>query len=239
MRRRELTKEEQEKLKPYYKQMLEFRECTFAGFCYDFDERSTFEVTEEEREQKYQELWDMGGFGLWLAGFKDYLFDMEANKPVYEFWRKSTMERIKDERKRNLLCPKEMPHAFGIKRPSLEQNYFEQFNNPNVDVVDISKKSGNSIDRFDETGIWTTDGKHYDLDVVALATGYDAGTGSMTHMGLKSVNGTYLQDEWKKGAITYLGTTVPGYPNMFHIYGTHGPTAASNGPASLEVQARW
>ena len=58
-------------------------------------------------------------------------------------------------------------------------------------------------------------------------------------MGLKSINGTYLQDEWKSAANTYLGTTISGYPNMFHIYGPHGPTLLSNGPSTVEVQGRW
>lgn len=61
----------------------------------------------------------------------------------------------------------------------------------------------------------------------------------MTSMGLKSINGTYLQDEWKAAANTYLGTTISGYPNMFHLYGPHGPTLLSNGPSSVEIQARW
>jgi hypothetical protein len=58
-------------------------------------------------------------------------------------------------------------------------------------------------------------------------------------MGLKSIHGTYLKDEWKASANTYLGTTISGYPNMFHLYGPHGPTLLSNGPTSVEVQARW
>lgn len=58
-------------------------------------------------------------------------------------------------------------------------------------------------------------------------------------MGLKSINGTYLKDEWKSAANTYLGTTISGYPNMFHLYGPHGPTLLSNGPSSVEVQGRW
>ena len=61
----------------------------------------------------------------------------------------------------------------------------------------------------------------------------------MTSMGLKSINGTYLQDEWKAAANTYLGTTISGYPNMFHMYGPHGPTLLSNGPSSVEIQVRW
>jgi hypothetical protein len=58
-------------------------------------------------------------------------------------------------------------------------------------------------------------------------------------MGLKSIHGTYLKDEWKSSANTYLGTTISGYPNMFHLYGPHGPTLLSNGPTSAEVQGRW
>ena len=75
--------------------------------------------------------------------------------------------------------------------------------------------------------------------MIALATGFDITTGGMTNMGLKSINGTYLQDEWKASANTYLGTTISGYPNMFHLYGPHGPTLLSNGPSSVEVQGRW
>jgi hypothetical protein len=109
----------------------------------------------------------------------------------------------------------------------------------NVDIVDISTKGGNEIVEFTETGIKTKDGEHHEVDVVALATGFDITTGGMTNMGLKSINGTYLKDEWKSSANTYLGTTISGYPNMFHVYGPHGPTLLSNGPSSVEVQGRW
>ena len=61
----------------------------------------------------------------------------------------------------------------------------------------------------------------------------------MTQLGLESINKTKLQEEWTMGAQTYLGTSVSGYPNMFHIYGPHGPTLLSNGPSTVEVQGRW
>lgn len=61
----------------------------------------------------------------------------------------------------------------------------------------------------------------------------------MVNMGLKSINGTTLKDEWKSAANTFLGTTISGYPNLFHLYGPHGPTLLSNGPSSVEIQARW
>jgi hypothetical protein len=61
----------------------------------------------------------------------------------------------------------------------------------------------------------------------------------MTNLGLQSTHDTLIKDEWKAAAQTYLGTTVPGYPNMFHMYGPHGPTLLSNGPTTVEVQGRW
>ncbi len=82
----------------------------------------------------------------------------------------------------------------------MEQNYYEVLDQDNVEIVDISEK--------------TADGKVREFDVVALATGFDITTGGLVQMGLKSINGTYLADEWKSSANTYLGTTISGYPNM-------------------------
>jgi hypothetical protein len=61
----------------------------------------------------------------------------------------------------------------------------------------------------------------------------------MTQLGLKSIDGAELEKEWIPGAKTYLGTTVSGYPNMFHVYGPQGPTLLSNGPTTIELQGRW
>ncbi|KAL6242315.1 hypothetical protein RBB50_010863 [Rhinocladiella similis] len=239
MGKRDLTAEEQQALYPVYDELLRMRESTFAGFTYDFAERTTFEDSPEEREALYEKLWAKQGFGLWLGSHKDYLFDMKANRCVYDFWRKKQAARIKNPEKREVLCPTEPPHAFGVKRPCLEQNFYEVLDRDNVTIVDISEKSGNTIAEFTEKGIKTSDGKEHELDIIALATGFDITTGGMTNMGLKSIHGTTLKDEWKKAAYTYLGTTISGYPNMFHLYGPHGPTLLSNGPSSVEVQARW
>jgi len=61
----------------------------------------------------------------------------------------------------------------------------------------------------------------------------------MTRIDLVGIDGARLADEWKDGVKTYLGMMVPGYPNMFHMYGVHGPTLFSNGPTTIEIQAQW
>ncbi|KAJ5779269.1 hypothetical protein N7457_006989 [Penicillium paradoxum] len=236
MQRRELTVEEQERIKPYYPELFRYRETTFAGFLYDWHERNTFDDTPEEREAFYEKAWKEGGFRFWVGVYKDTLMNPEANKETYKFWAKKTRARISDPKTRDLLAPLKMPHYFGIKRPCLEATYFEQFNRESVHLVDINN---NQIKEFTETGITLEDGTHHEFDVIAVATGFDVVTGVMTQLGLKSIDGAELEKEWITGAQTYLGTTVSGYPNMFHIYGAHGPTLLSNGPTSVAVQGRW
>ncbi|KAK3937751.1 Baeyer-Villiger monooxygenase [Diplogelasinospora grovesii] len=236
MRYRELTAEEQERSKARYPELFRLREKCWAGFHYDWHEKNTFDDTPEQREALYEKLWAEGGFRFWVSVYKDSLSDPKANQETYNFWVKKTQARIGDPRKRELLAPAKMPHYFGVKRPCLEKTYYEQFNRPSVDVVDIKN---NPIKEFTETGITLEDGSHHEFDVIAVATGFDVVTGVMTQLGLKSITGTRLDEEWKPGANTYLGTTVSGYPNMFHIYGAHGPTLLSNGPSAVEVQGRW
>ncbi|KAL2841673.1 hypothetical protein BJY01DRAFT_256975 [Aspergillus pseudoustus] len=236
MRKRTLTPEAQNALKPLYPELFRYRETSFAGFLYDWYEKDTFDDSPQEREAFYEKVWNEGGFRFWVSVYKDNLFDAEANKESYAFWAKKTRARIGDPKLRELLAPNKMPHYFGIKRPCLESTYYEQFNRENVHLVDIND---NPIKEFTETGIMLQDGSHHEFDVVAVATGFDVVTGVMTQLNLTSIDNTNLEDEWAPGAQTYLGTTVPGYPNMFHIYGAHGPTLLSNGPTSVAVQGRW
>ncbi|BDD62296.1 hypothetical protein MPDQ_006719 [Monascus purpureus] len=236
MRKRSLTIEEQQQAKIFYPELFAYREKCFAGFLYTFCERNTFEDNEEEREAFLEKLWKDGGFRYWVANYKDYLYDPKANRVVYDFWAKKVRQRIGDPRLRDILAPLEPPHPWGVKRPCLEYNYYEQFNRPNVEVVDIQN---NPIEGFTETGIILQDGTVHEFDVICIATGFDITTGGMTNMGLRSIHGTPLKEEWKAGAYTYLGTTVSGYPNMFHLYGPHGPTLLSNGPTTVEIQGRW
>ncbi|KAI6362902.1 hypothetical protein MCOR25_006051 [Pyricularia grisea] len=236
MRRRRLTIEDQDARKRSYGELFRYRETCFAGFHYDWIERNTFDDTAEQREEVYERVWREGGFRYWVGLYKDNLRNADANRESYRFWARKTRARIEDPVKKDLLAPKDMPHFFGVKRPCLEYDYYEQFNRENVHLVDIKE---NQIERFTRTGIMLRDGTHHEFDVIAVATGFDIVTGVMTQLGLESITGEKLADQWRDGAKTYLGMTVSGYPNMFHIYGPQGPTLLSNGPSTVEVQGRW
>ncbi|KAL1994524.1 hypothetical protein VTN49DRAFT_1994 [Thermomyces lanuginosus] len=236
MRQAKLTAAEQKARKSTYPDFFRYRETTFAGFQYDFSNTFTFDVSPEEREAFYESLYQRGGFAFWIANFADLLYDLKANREAYNFWAKKTRARITDPAKRDLLAPLEPIHPFGTKRPSLEQDYYEMLDKPHVKIVNVRQ---HKIAEVKPEGIVTSDGVLHEVDVIALATGFDAVSGSMMKMGLKSTTGMLLADEWKDGVNTYLGLAHHGYPNMFFLYGAHGPTAYSNGPSSIEMQARW
>lgn len=169
MRKRELTVAEQENSKHLYKDLFQLREKTWAGFFFDWCERNALEDTQERREEFYNKLWSEGGFRFWVASYKDQMLDAESNKEAYNFWASKTRARLSDPVAKDVLAPLEMPHYFGVKRPCLEDTYYEQFNRESVHVVDIKQ---NPIREFTTTGITLEDGTHQEFDVIALATGF-------------------------------------------------------------------
>ena len=223
--------------KPHYPKLFAGRPGSFSGFSFNFLPRSTFDDTPEQRAKTYEELWEQGDFKFWLATYNDMLFTQEANREAYNFWRDKTRARIKEPKVADMLAPMEQPYAFGCKRISLENEYFEMYEKQNVSLIDISEK-GTPIQEITETGIKTIDNE-YEFDYIISATGYDAITGGLKQIDIKGPSGESLSEHWKDGAMTYLGMSVAGFPNMFFTYGPQGPTALCNGPTCAQMQGDW
>lgn len=210
---------------------------TFAGFQYDFIQRDTFDDSPEEREKVFRNLLvEEGGFRYWLAGYRDLFFNEDANRQAYNYWRDFVRSRINDPRKKELLAPMEPPHPWGTKRPSLEQYYYECYNLPHVDVVSIEQ---DPIKEITETGITLQSGDKREFDVIVLATGFDAVTGSLAQLDIQSPKGESIKQHWQDGLKTSVGMALSEFPNMFFLYGPQAPTAFSNGPSCVQFQARW
>lgn len=223
--------------RPEYPDLFANRKDSFSGFSFNFIARSTFDDTPEQRQQTYESLWAEGDFKFWLATYHDMLFTKEANREAYNFWRDKTRAKIQDANVADILAPMQQPYAFGCKRISLETQYFEMYNQPNVSLVDISDK-GTPILEITESGIKTTEEEH-GFDFIICATGYDAVTGGLKLIDICGSSGESLSEHWKEGAKTYLGLAVSGFPNAFFTYGPQAPTALCNGPTCAELQGDW
>jgi cation diffusion facilitator CzcD-associated flavoprotein CzcO len=235
MRQKKLDEDAIRRMKEKYPEMFDRRTKTFAGFDYDVLTKSALEVSDDERQATFERLWEIGGFASWIGSFNDILLNEEANRAAYKFWRDKTLKRIKDPAVAEILAPAEPIHPFGVKRPSLEQHFYEIFNQPNVSLVDLRS---NPIERVTPSGIKTAAGEH-ELDILVLATGFDAVTGGLTRIDIRGTEGVTLKEKWAKGVRAQLGMAAAGFPNLLFVYGPQSPNGFCNGPTCAEVQGDW
>ncbi|KAJ3975768.1 cyclohexanone monooxygenase [Lentinula raphanica] len=240
MKQRKISVEEQTKLKEeWYPIFYGRRNQTFSGFLHDLVPKSIAQTTKEERALMFEDLWEKGGFNFWLGNYSELFTNQTFNDEAYAFWRKKVLERIpKDPYLQEKLAPLEPPHPFGVKRPSLEQRYFEVYSQPNVKLVDISA-ANTPIAEITPDGVKTSDGVEHELDVLVLATGFDMVTGGIMSIDIRGQDGVPIKDKWDDGVKTYLGLACATYPNMFWIYGPQSPSSFTNGPSSIELTSEW
>ena len=225
--------ETQAKIKASYPEIFKRTRETFASFIHDFDPRSVFDVTPEQRQARFEELWAQPGFAKWLGNFRDIMTDKKANELFAEFVRNKIRERVKDPVVAEKLAPKS--HPFGTKRVPLESGYYEQFNRDNVLLVDLHESP---IERITPKGIKTSD-TEYEFDVIVYATGFDAVTGPLTRIDIRGEGGISIKDKWADGPRTYLGIQSTGFPNLFTLVGPHNGATFCNIPRCIEQNVEW
>ena len=237
MRQAKLSPEQAEKDLAEMAETMKTRYSTFAGFLYEPQKTlKTFDHSAEEREAFLEGLWQLGGFRLLANNYSDMLSDHTSNREVYDFWARKIRSRITDPAKRDVLAPLDPPHPFGGKRLSLEQDFYEQMNKPNVDIINIR---ANPITHVVPEGIMTLDNKLHEFDIIAIATGFDSFTGGLKDMNIIGLDSEKLVDKWRHGTWTAYGITVANFPNFFFLYGPQAPTAYANGPSITEPQGEW
>lgn len=76
----------------------------------------------------------------------------------------------------------------------------------------------NEIREITSKGIITADGEEHAVDVIIYGTGFQASK-FLTPMTVTGRGGIDLHEQWNGDARAYLGITVPGFPNLFCLYG--------------------
>jgi cyclohexanone monooxygenase len=128
---------------------------------------------------------------------------------------------------RQLLTP-EFP--FEGKRTVLSDTYYQTLLQPHVTLVPHGVKG------LSATGVVDDNGDRHDLDVVVLATGFDAAN-YLANLKVTGLRGRELHEVWAGGPRAFLGMMVPGFPNFFMMY---GPNTNSVPLVSFyEAQARF
>jgi len=153
---------------------------------------------------------DLGAAGMtsqrWLLG------------PFRAAARRQITKTIKDEDLRSKVTPSD---EVGCKRVMLTDEWYPTLEKPNVELVT------EPIQRITPTGIESADGTVRPADVIVLATGFESHA-FVAPMEVVGTGGRALAEEWDPVARAYLGLSVPGFPNMFLLYGpnTNGGTGS-------------
>jgi cyclohexanone monooxygenase len=196
-------------------------------------EKSALEATEEERRRAYAAKWAEGGSISYLYAYNDLLVNKAANDTASEFVRERIRATIKDPETAELLCPND--HPIGTKRLILDTEYYETYNRHNVTLVDIRNAP---IKEITPDGVRTANAE-YALDAIAFATGFDAMTGAMKEIDIRTDTGTTIEEKWADGPRTYLGIMMAGFPNLFMITGPQSPGVKSQMILSCEQHVDW
>jgi len=229
----ELSTDEMNLIRARFPSILDYVKTTETAFPYHRDRRKANQVSAEEREAFFQELYDRPGYGIWLSAFRDLLLSRESNGFLADFVAKKIRQRVNDPSVADKLIPKD--HPFGAKRVPMETNYYETYNRTNVELVDVLSEP---IDRITPKGIQVA-GREYELDVIVYATGFDGVTGSLDRMDIRGRNGLKLKEAWADGPSTYLGLQARGFPNFFTLVGPHNGSAFCNVGVCGALQAEW
>ena len=195
--------------------------------------QSALAVSNEERNRTYEAKWKEGGSISFLYSYTDLLTNAAANETASEFVRNKIRSIVRDPKVAEVLCPKD--HPIGTKRLCLDTNYYETYNRDNVTLVDAC---ATPIDAITLEGLRTS-AASYEFDAIVFATGFDAMTGALAEIDVRTSEGRTLKDKWSTGPVTYLGMMVAGFPNMFLITGPQSPGVKSNMILSIEQHVNW
>ncbi len=123
------------------------------------------------------------------------------------------MRVVRDPELRRRLTPSYPPMC---KRLIVSTRFLPAMNRDNVELV------SEPILRAESHGLRTQDSRLHELDVLILATGFEA-QAFMRPMALTGEDGVELAELWREDPHAYNTVALPGFPNLFVLVGPHSP----------------
>jgi cation diffusion facilitator CzcD-associated flavoprotein CzcO len=138
---------------------------------------------------------------------------MRQNHPTAEEFRAIARTQLETQVHDPVLRERLWPdYPMGCKRICISDDYYPTYNRPNVELVT------DRVELVEPKGIRTIDGTLHELDVIIYATGFE----TLSFQGEVEIygrEGQSLREFWKNGPEAYLGMVIPGFPNLFYLYG--------------------
>ena len=139
------------------------------------------------------------------------------------------LARVKDPELRKKLTPS---YAIGCKRLVLSPNFYESIQQPKASYIT------ERIERVVPEGVVTADGKLHELDVLALATGFDS-SAFLGPIKMVGEGGHTIEQIWVDYPKAYHTLAVPHMPNFFMLQGPYSPAGNLPFTAVSEWQSEY
>lgn len=138
-------------------------------------------------------------------------------------------KQVPDPLLRQKLTP---DYRIGCKRILISNDYYPALSRGNVGVI------SEPILRIDGDAVITADGSRHTVDCIIFGTGFQA-TDPLPRGLLFGRQGQDLVDSWAQGAHAYLGTCLPGFPNLFMIVGPNTGLGHNSMILMIEAQVAY
>jgi cation diffusion facilitator CzcD-associated flavoprotein CzcO len=103
-------------------------------------------------------------------------------------------------------------YELGCKRVLPSNDFYPALARPNVELV------ASALREVRGRVLVAEDGTEREVDAIVFCTGFDV-VDDPAPFEIRGTGGRDLRDAWREEARAYLGTTVPGFPNLFLITG--------------------
>jgi cation diffusion facilitator CzcD-associated flavoprotein CzcO len=137
--------------------------------------------------------------------------------------------QLRDPELRSKVWP---DYTFGCKRVLFSSYFLPALQRANVELV------VDPIARLAPGGIVTAGGALHEADCIIWGTGFKTND-FMLPMRITGADGAELHDSWAAGPHAHLGMSVPGFPNMFVLYGPNTNTSGGSIIFYHEAQAHY
>lgn len=146
-------------------------------------------------------------------------------------WHRYLVSQIHDEALRDRVRP---DYAMGCKRVLISNDWYATLNRANVEVINAGLREATP------TGVVASDGNQCDVDTIIFGTGFVT-TDFLAPMTVTGADGMRLHDVWRErgGAEAFKGLAMPGFPNMFMLYGPNTNLGHNSIIYMLERQADY
>ncbi len=139
------------------------------------------------------------------------------------------LNKVKDPELRKKLTPTYVPLC---KRLVMSVDFYPAIQRDNVELLT------DDIDHIEAAGVRTSDGKLHALDVLVLATGFDAHA-YFRPLKLTNAAGVTLEEAWENGPEAHRTVAVPGFPNFFVTLGPQSPIGNFSAISIAETQIEY